>query len=435
MKSTDVIIVGAGAAGLMAAHMLIKAGQTVIILEARDRIGGRIYKSNNPLFSDTVELGAEFIHGNLPVTLDLLKEANIKTHTVSFEMWQYQDNKFEQSEEFVEGWDQFLEKVNAIADDTTLQAFLKENFEGEQFAKMCSQIENYVAGYDTADINDASVFALRNEWNHEDEDAQHRVAGGYDSMIRYLEQTSIKGGAQIELNNVVEEIIWRDNEVKVTTAAGKTYAATKAIIAMPLGVLQAPDDAEGSILFQPPLLNQKEALKNIGFGSVIKILLEFETIFWKSDTVKNAIGTDLSTMGFLFAEEEIPTFWTQAPLRSTLLTGWLGGPPAKELVDASNEEVLQLTLTSLSSIFKIDTKELMDKLIAWEVLNWTAEPYTRGSYAYDKVESPEAKKLLQQPVNNTVYFAGEYLYNGPAIGTVEAALTSGKNAAEMVLKT
>jgi len=435
MKSTDVIIVGAGAAGLMAAHMLIKAGQTVTILEARDRIGGRIYKSNNPFFSGTVELGAEFIHGDLPVTLNLLKEANIKTHTVSFEMWQYQDNKFEQSEEFVDGWDKFLEKVNAIVDDMTLQSFLKENFEGEQFAKMCSQIENYVAGYDTADINDASVFALRNEWNHEDEDAQHRVAGGYNSMIKYLEQTSIKGGAQIELNNVVEEIIWRDNEVKVTTAAGKTYAATKVIIAMPLGVLQAPDDAEGSILFQPPLPKQREALRNIGFGSVIKILLEFETIFWEGDTIKTAFGTDLSTMGFLFAEEEILTFWTQAPLQSPLLTGWLGGLPAKVLVDASNEEILKLTLTSLSNIFKIDTEELKSKLIAWEVVNWTAEAYTRGSYAYDKVESLEAKKLLQQPVNNTIYFAGEYLYNGPAIGTVEAALTSGKNAAEMVLKT
>jgi monoamine oxidase len=435
MKSTDVIIVGAGAAGLMAAYTLIKAGKTVTILEARDRIGGRIYKSHNPLFSDTVELGAEFIHGNLPVTLDLLKEANIKTRGVSFEMWQYQNNKFEQSEEFVEGWDRFLEKVNAVDNDMTLQAFLEENFEGKQFDTMRSQIENYVAGYDTADVNDASVFALRNEWNHEGEDAQHRVAGGYDSMIRYLEQTCIKGGAQIELDNIVKQITWSDDEVKVTTTTGSVYSAAKIIIAMPLGVLQAPDDADGTVLFQPPLLKQKEALRNIGFGSVIKILLEFETIFWEGDTIKNAFGAYLSTMGFLFAEEEISTFWTQAPLHSPLLTGWLGGPPAKELVDASNEEILQLTLTSLSNIFKIDTEELKGKLIAWEVVNWTAEAYTRGSYAYDKVESPEAKKLLQQPVNNTIYFAGEYLYDGPAIGTVEAALTSGKNAAELVLET
>jgi len=435
MKSTDVIIVGAGAAGLMVAYVLIMAGKTVTILEARDRIGGRIYKSHNPLFSDTVELGAEFIHGNLPVTLDLLKEANIKTRGVSFEMWQYQNNKFEQSEEFVEGWDRFLEKVNAVDNDMTLQAFLEENFEGKQFDTMRSQIENYVAGYDTADVNDASVFALRNEWNHEDEDAQHRVAGGYDSMIRYLEQTCIKGGAQIELDNIVKQITWSDDEVKVTTTTGSVYSAAKIIIAMPLGVLQAPDDADGTVLFQPPLLKQKEALRNIGFGSVIKILLEFEMIFWEGDTIKNAVGADLSTMGFLFAEEEISTFWTQAPLHSPLLTGWIGGPPAHALIGATNDKILRLTLTSLSNIFKIDTEELKDKLIAWEVVNWTAEPFTRGSYAYNKVESPEAKKLLQQPVNNTIYFAGEYLYDGPAIGTVEAALTSGKNAAELVLET
>jgi monoamine oxidase len=172
----------------------------------------------------------------------------------------------------------------------------------------------------------------------------------------------------------------------------------------------------------------------MGFGSIIKILLEFDEIFWESKAITKMAGADLSTMGFLFTEEAIPTFWTQAPAHSPLLTGWLGGPPAYAQKDTPDEAVLQLALTSLSNIFKIDPITLKDKLIAWNVANWTAEPFTRGSYGYDKVESPQARKLLLQPVESTIYFAGEYLYDGPAMGTVEAALTSGKNIAEMILK-
>ena len=138
-------------------------------------------------------------------------------------------------------------------------------------------------------------------------------------------------------------------------------------------------------------------------------------------------------MGFLFSDEKIPTYWTQSPLRSPLLTGWLGGPPAYAQKDASAGAVLQMALGSLANIFGRTQEELHGRLVAWQVANWTAEPFTRGSYAYDKVESPAARKILLQPVDGTLYFAGEYLYDGPAMGTVEAALTSGRDSAMKLL--
>lgn len=434
MKTTNVIIIGAGAAGLMAAYTLTKAGKTVTVLEARNRTGGRIHTINNNHFSNPVELGAEFVHGNLPVTLNLLNEAGIGTTGVDFEMWQYHDGSFKQSHEFVEGWDNFLEKVNALKQDMPLQEFLQQNFSEEEYAKMRMQIENYVSGYDTANVIDASVFALRNEWNHEDEDAQHRVSGGYTAMIEFLEDTCRSAGNEIVLNAVAHQILWKPNAVKVITTNNTIYEAEKLIIALPLGVLQAPEKADGAIVFSPPLPQQEKAINNIGFGSIIKILMEFDEIFWESDAFTKSAGVNLSTMGFLFADEEIPTYWTQAPAHSPLLTGWLGGPPAYDKKDLQQEDILQLTLTSLSNIFKMDTESLKNKLIAWEVANWTTQPYTRGSYAYDKVKSPQARTILQQPVEETIYFTGEYLYNGPAMGTVEAALTSGKDATEMMLK-
>lgn len=429
MKKTDVIIVGAGASGLMAAYTLAKAGKKVIVLEARNRIGGRIHTINEN-FSAPTELGAEFVHGDLPVTLNLLKEAGIGSQHVGFEMWQYQNGAFAQTEEFIDGWDEFLQKLNQLKSDMPLHDFLEQNFDGAQYAKMRNQVENYVAGYDTADSRDASAFALRNEWNHENEDAQHRVDSGYGTMINYLADACRNAGAEIRLTNVAHKVSWKSNAVHVTTTDGSQYEAGKIIVALPLGVLQAPEDAKGAITFNPPIKEQMKAIRNMGFGSVIKILLEFDEVFWE----KEAVGADLSNMGFLFSDETVPTYWTQSPVRSPLLTGWLGGPPAFAQKDATNEAILQMAITSLANLFKTGQEKLKSRLVAWQVANWTADPFTRGSYAYDKVESPQARKVLLQPVDGTLYFAGEYLYDGPAMGTVEAALTSGKNAAEMALK-
>lgn len=428
MDKTDIIIVGAGAAGLMAAYTLAKAGKTVKLLEARNRLGGRIHT-----YDGKYELGAEFVHGNLPVTLGLLKEAGIATTGVNFEMWQHHGGKLQQSDEFVEGWDKLMEKLNTLEEDVPLHDFLQQYFAGDQYAKMSRQVENYVSGYDTANPKDVSAFALRNEWSHEDEDAQYRVTGGYGAMIAYLAKTVTDLGNEIVTGYAVNEIVWKKGHVKVTTVDGSIHHADKVVVAVPLGILQANEHWEGALKFSPGLKEQSEAIGNIGFGSVIKILLEFDEIFWEDDAISKKVGADLSTMGFLFSDEEIPTYWTQAPAHKSLFTGWIGGPPAFAKKDLSDEEILELTLISLSNIFGLSAEGLNNKLIYWHVANWTAEPFTYGSYAYDKVGSAEARSILHQPVEETIYFAGEYLYDGTAMGTVEAALVSGKNVAKMLL--
>lgn len=429
MKTSDIIIIGAGAAGLFATYTLTKAGKKVTVLEARNRLGGRIHTVYNARFPGHAELGAEFVHGNLPVTLNLLDEAEITYTPVSFEMWQYHNGSFSQSNEFVEKFDELLRKVNTLEEDMPLHDFLELHFSQPEYATMRAQVENYVAGYDTADIHDVSAFALRNEWNHEDEDAQHRLVTGYGSMIDYLAKTCTGAGSEIVLNTPAKEVVWDANNVRVVTASGSTYEASKVIIALPLGVLQSEAYAKGALKFSPAILQQQSAIQDMGFGALIKIVLEFDAPFWE-----NAQGADLSTMGFLFTDEVIPTYWTQAPDHSPVFTGWLGGPPALSKKDATDEDILQELLTALGNVFSMTEAALREKLVAWHVANWTAEPYTRGSYAYDKITSPEARRVLLQPVQNTIYFAGEYLYDGPAMGTVEAALTSGKTTAEQVLE-
>jgi monoamine oxidase len=434
MKQTDVIIIGAGASGLTAAHTLVKAGKRVIVLEARNRIGGRIYTLSKENSFDHAELGAEFVHGDLPVTLNLLNHAGITHSEVEFEMSRYFNGKFEQSEEVVEGWSDFLEKVNQLKEDMTLHDFLQQHFAGKEHSTLRIGVERYVNGYDTADARDASVFALRKEWNNEDNSAQHLVDDGYGAMIAYLAKTCRDAGNEILLNRAVCEVAWIDDHVKIKTTDGAVYEAPKAIIALPLGVLQISQKEEGAIVFQPALGGHAAAINNIAFGSVVKILLQFNEPFWQQHKAFEKLIDNSSAMGFLLTDQVIPTFWTQRSAQSSLLTGWIGGPAAAKKKDLSSDTFLQLALESLSEIFKIDAALLRDKLIAWHVANWTADRYTRGSYAYDKVESPAARKVLEQPVGRALYFAGEYLYEGIAMGTVEAALSSGIQVAEMILK-
>lgn len=434
MNKSDVLVIGAGATGLMAAYKLSKSGKTVAVLEARNHTGGRIHTLNNELFFQHAELGAEFIHGNLPITLELLKQAGIPYHHAGGEMWQYHEGKFNKNGFFIEGWDELLEKLQELKEDLSIHEFLEKEFPGDKYARLRDSTKQYVAGYDTANPKLASALALRTEWLNEDEDAQHRIEGGYCALIKFLAD-EIKGtGSLIVLNAVAKQVLWKPNDVKIITADDTIYEAAQVVIAMPLGVLQADKENTASLTIHPAINGHHDALQNIGFGAIIKVLLEFDKAFWEDDETEKLVGASLKNMGFLFTDEAIPTWWTQAPQHTPLLTGWLGGPKSFEKKDMQAEDILQLGLTSLSHVFKIPADVLKRSLIAWHVANWTAELFTLGSYAYDKVGSADARKVLLQPVDNTLFFAGEYLYDGPAMGTVEAALTSGKNVAEDILK-
>jgi monoamine oxidase len=433
MKSTEILIIGAGAAGLMAAHELAKAEKKVTILEARNRTGGRIHTLDNASFFKYAELGAEFVHGDLPVTLKLLKEAKIELTPASGEMWNYNNGKFSQEYQQIDHWNLLMKKLGQLEQDTSIGDFLQKEFGEDQYAGLRKSVSKFVAGYDTADPFKASAFALRKEWQSDDEDAQHRVKGGYCSMISYLANEAKKKGVQLFLNSVVKQIHWEHKRVEAITAENISYKAEKVIIALPLGILQLDINDDGAVNFSPSIPQYRQAIKQIGFGAIIKILLEFKDAFWERKEITKLACSSLKGMSFLLSDEEIPTWWTQFPNHSSVLTGWLGGPPAEKKKDLSNEELLQQSLQSLSNIFKLSVEELKSSLIAWNIANWTTDPFTRGSYAYDMVQSSKARVTLRVPVNNTIYFAGEYLYDGPAMGTVEAALTSGLATAKKLI--
>lgn len=427
MVKTDVLIIGAGAAGLMAAYKLSAKYKNVILLEARDRIGGRIHTIESSRGDKFVELGAEFVHGDLPVTLNLFKEAGIAYGPAGGTMVHYKGDQFTKDDHFIEDWDLLINKLDELKEDITLYNFLQQYFHEDKYKALRDSVTRFVSGYDTADQRRASCFALRKEWENEDDGAQHRVDAGYCTMVDYLATRFQSNGGKIHLNSIVKQIDWRAGDVKVITGNGVLYSAEKLVIALPLGVLQAGKEERAAVAFHPAIQEQSRAINDIGFGAIVKILLEFDAPFWEQH------DDNLKDMAFLFSDEEIPTWWTQAPHHSPLLTGWLGGPPAADKSDMTDDELLKIALTSLSHIFKLGVDELKNKLSAWNIVNWTADPFTLGSYSYDTVPSHNAKAVLNKPVENTLFFAGEYLYEGAAMGTVEAALSSGEMVARMIL--
>ncbi|WP_374950209.1 flavin monoamine oxidase family protein [Mucilaginibacter sp.] len=425
----SVLVIGAGAAGLMAAHALCKAGKKVTVLEARNRTGGRIHTLSDTSFFKQTELGAEFIHGDLPVTLDLLKEASLPFRSANAEMWRFQKGEFKENGMIIEDWELLTDRLNELTEDTNIYDFLQKEFGGEKYQTLTTAVWHYVSGYDTADPRNASAFALRNEWQHEDVEAQHRVDGGYCSIISYLCNSCKKHGGDVLLNSVVQQIEWANGQAKAICSDGAVYQAGQVLIAMPLGVLQATNGEIGAINFTPQIPEYTAAIQQMGFGAVIKILLEFKSSFWLDEKSRRMAGRDIDKMGYLFSDEEIPTWWAQTPDKSNVLTGWIGGPAAQEKTNNPDNEILEQGLRSLANIFKRDINDLKAMLIARRVMNWTADPFTRGSYAYDTVQAPQARKLLNTPIDNTLFFTGEYLYEGTAMGTVEAALTNGLDAA------
>jgi monoamine oxidase len=434
MQKTDVLIIGAGAAGLMATYTLAKAGKKVTVLEARERCGGRIHTLYNELFFKQVELGAEFIHGDLPVTLQLLKEADIAYLPASGEMWQYKNGEFDNEGGFIEEWDLLMKKLLLLKHDISIEDFLKKEFADGKYDDLKKSVRRFVSGYDTADPEKASTFALRNEWLGEDNEAQHRVKDGYGVMIKYLEEAINNTDGKIYLNSIAKEIQWESGNVKVTTLDGAVYESAQIIIALPLGILQADENQKAAISFVPPIAEQQKAINDMGFGAIIKVLLEFDEAFWLDDKTHALAGKSLENMSFILSSEEIPTWWTQVPQHSPVLTGWLGGPLAALKKDSSDEEILKQSLQSLSNIFKRPVEELKDRLTAFYIANWTKDAFTLGSYAYDTLTASQARQLLNAPVSDTLFFAGEYLYDGTAMGTVEAALSSGQEIAKKIIK-
>ena len=423
MSDNSLLIIGAGAAGLLAARDLARAGRHVTVLEARDRVGGRIFPVADDGFTAPVEGGAEFIHGDAPLTKALLREGGISWHDTAGRNYQVQGGQLRDAEEFIPDMPRLLRALHALPQDVPLADFLTRHFGGAADAALRQQVTQFAEGFDLADPRRASSFALREEWAEGGAEDSPRPAGGYARLVELLARQARAAGATLRCGVAVRAVQWQAGQVRCHTEQGE-FRARQALITVPLGVLQLPPGAPDALRFEPELPGLRAAVAALGMGAVVKILLEFKTPFWEQADA--TLTRPMPELGFLFADAPIPTWWSQRPDPRPLLTGWLGGPAAASPPPA--EALLTQAVESLAYVFGTTAERVREQLRAHRVLSWGTDTWARGAYSYATVGSEAARRVLTTPVADTLFFAGEARYHGPAGGTVEAALSSAKDA-------
>jgi monoamine oxidase len=418
---THFVVVGAGAAGLMAARELVRAGKRVTILEARDRCGGRIYPLPAQEFGYPAEGGAEFVHGAAPVTRALMREAQISLLPRGGTRWSARSGKLLPGETSVPLVGRFYQALSEVKADLPIAEFLETHFADRRYDEMRRSITRTVEGYDAADPRRASTLALRDEWMARDDGPHGRIAKGYGALIDYLLSECRRHGATLHLGAAVTAIDEARGGIAARCGHGATFEADAAILTVPPPLLS-------QIALPSAARDRAAATAEIGFGNVVKILFRFATKWWADHR-----GRDLSDLSFLLSDETVPTWWTQYPDEYPVLTGWLAGPKADRVSSLTEAELVDMGLASLGEIFDLPPDRISSNLVASRAVNWGNEPFARGAYSYATPRTREAQSVLRKPNGDAIFFSGEALYAGPDMGTVEAALASGQETAQTIL--
>ena len=393
------------------------------VLEARDRCGGRIYPLPAQEFGYPAEGGAEFIHGAAPVTRALMREARLSLSPIEGTRWSARSGAFSPNVSPPPHAALFHQALMELEIDLPIGEFLETHFADRQYSELRQAIKRIVEGYDATDPDRASTFALRDEWMGHGLGRQGRIEGGYGALIRFLLSECHRQGASIHLGSAVTAIDKSRGRIAACCRDGTILEADAAILTVPLPVL--PEIA------LPPAVREKAAASaDIGFGNVVKILLRFTTKWWAQRG-----GHDLADLTFLFSSATVPTWWTQHPAKYPVLTGWFAGPKADTVARLTVSELVDMGIASLAEIFDLSTDRVRRDLVTSQAINWGNDPFARGAYSYATPKTRKAQSALRKPDGGAVFFSGEALYAGRDMGTVEAALASGRETAQMILAT
>jgi monoamine oxidase len=429
----DVIVIGAGAAGLAAARRLSAAGLRVTVLEARDRVGGRVRTLREPGWPVRVELGAEFIHGEPAETWEAVYAAGLAAYEITEEHL-YAAGGPPRPGDFGGVWGEVFGRLARYdGPDLSFADFLTRHCPDVP-PETKEQATGYVEGFNAADKGAVSALWLRETEAALGQDAggaSYRVHDGYDRVIDWLRAGLDPATTSLHLNTAVTAVRWRPGRVEVEAASGRgdppgPLVAGRAIVTLPLGVLQAPPGSLGSVRFEPDLADKRDAWGRLRMGPVVKLVLRFKEAFWE--------GAGLRGLSFLHTPSgPFQTWWTTRPMRTAVLTGWAGGPAALRLGGRQEEAVLGDALDFLAVTFSLGRRRLAGLLVAHHLCDWQADPFSRGAYAHVPVGGLGAPGQLADPVAGTLYFAGEATHRR-LTGTVAGALASGYRAADELLR-
>ena len=437
-RITEVVVIGAGVAGLACAQALCDAGLRVTILEARSRVGGRIWTVHPSLTNAPVELGAEFIHGLPREVWQIVERARLETHELTGNRWRLEQGRLAPMSGSWDLIDSIFRRIDESAPDQSFHDFLEQAC-GDLPQHTRTEAAAYVEGFHACNASGISTHALA-QWHRSDQKIQgqrgFRFPHGYEGLVGALVSASKLDLLTVRLNTVVTEIAWNPSTVEVTAQSPDqqqhaNIRADAAVITLPLGVLQAPLGSGGAVCFRPELTEKADALKQLAMGTAIRLVLCFRHSFWTDPQLARSPMPDMS---FLSSPEELfPTWWSSVSEGTAMLTGWSGGVRAERLSGRGNAAITECGLEVLHHVFGVPLETLRDLVEGSFVHDWQSDPYCRGAYSYPLADNKEAARRLGEPVGNTLFFAGEATDCSGHNGTVHGAIASGQRAATELL--
>jgi monoamine oxidase len=267
-----------------------------------------------------------------------------------------------------------------------------------------------------------------------DEGHQFAVAGGYDQVIVSLAADCARLGVQFRLRAEVRAIRWGRGRVEVIarhgrTGAKSTHHARAVVVSLPLGVLQARSGL-GAVRFAPALRKQQVWIDHMQMGHVVRFIFRFRARMWRRITRQISSAPQRGGFGFVHSQVKgVPVWWSLSD--QPVMVGWAGGPAARTLLRLKPAKRRQRAINSLGEILGIAAAELRGAVVGWKTHDWTHDPFTRGAYSFTAAGQDKTAERLRQPVNDTLFFAGEAVAQADEVGTVNGALTSGIRAGKL----
>jgi monoamine oxidase len=423
----DTLVIGAGAAGLAAARTLQTAKRSVLILEARDRLGGRVH-TNYDFAPHPIECGAEYIQGEKVLTWKWVRRywmQTIPTFARDDRQFMYVNQKLLSYKQWsaLPGME-FLDfrslKNNALYQlltdwiqsgkpDLSLAQFLSMH-QISLSPEIYRIADHYVSASAAIDLDQLGIYGMM-ELTYGDGDRFFRLKDGYTRLFE-----NFAAGLNIRYQTPVTQIRWNAAGVEVQTEAGTTYTAQQAVITLPLALLQ-----QNAVAFEPALPDSKlSAIHGLGSGAITKLILKFDRPFWERK--QEFFLTTLDTQMWWRPG------WGQQN-EQAILTAYTGAKGAEKLGSLGEKGAIQAALNDLEKMFGV---ELGDRLRDAMVVNWQADPYARMAYSYVPVNGAGLRSQLAQSLDQVLFFAGEATHPTRA-SLVHGALESGFRAAHEIL--